>query len=222
MKSPALICFIAMTALTALSANSAQDGSHWEQFFPNGLINSEGQEVSPTVLKGKFVCLYFSASWCVPCPAFTPKLIALRDQAKEHIEVVFVSHDRSAADQLKYMKDNGMEWPAVKWADHRLGDVNEPGMLIRKYQGWGTPTVFVLSPSGEVVDTNARMKIQFLPEENLKRLQDLNIDDAMDYIRKNNQEKEKQLSKENMAGGSPTWEQLLADFYRAQRLVTQR
>jgi thiol-disulfide isomerase/thioredoxin len=238
--------------LTALPADSAGSGaSHWEQFFRNGLTNSEGQEVSPTVLEGKFVLLYFTASWCAPCKPFTPKLAALRNQAKEHLEVVVVSQDRSEADHLKYMQDNRMEWPAVKWADHRLEDDNEPRRLMGKYHGWGLPSVAVLSPSGEVVDAKARMKIQFLPEENLERLQDFNLDETMDAVRENNQEKGTPLGEEEekeilshyiewiktdaavynalhelslqrvAAEASPSWEQLLADFYRAQRAVNQ-
>src|SRR5262245_17133445 len=57
-------------------------GATWKEFFPGGLVNSKGETVSPSVLEGKMVCLYFSASWCGPCKVVTPKVAALREQAK--------------------------------------------------------------------------------------------------------------------------------------------
>lgn len=76
------------------------------QFAGAGLVSQLGRSlvcnsapiVRPSVdaLTGKkLLCLYFSAYWCGPCRAFTPKLSGLYEAIKEHVEVVFVSSDRS-------------------------------------------------------------------------------------------------------------------------------
>src|SRR5262245_983548 len=104
-----IVCIMRLAILHVAAVEPTQ--ATWEKFFPGGLINSQGEKVSSRVLEGKMVCLYFSASWCGPCKAVTPKLAALRDQAKGSLEVVLVSQDRSEAEQLKYMREAKMTWP---------------------------------------------------------------------------------------------------------------
>ncbi len=174
---------------TLESSTSQMPSSHWDEFFPNGLVNARGESISPSVLDGKFVGLFFSASWCGPCKPATSKLIALRNHAGETLEVVLVSQDRSERDQLDHMQASGMEWPAVKWADSRA--------LMSKFSAWGIPRVIVLSPSGEVVDRNARYKIEWLPEENLERLQSYTIDEDIAHMRSVRQSKGDEFTEED-------------------------
>ena len=61
-------------------------------------VTRNGQKVGVPVaeaLDGKYVLLYFSAHWCPPCRAFTPRLAELyQHMQKQHsgkLEVVFVS-----------------------------------------------------------------------------------------------------------------------------------
>ena len=50
----------------------------------NNLETKQGQKPTNEVLAGKdVVALYFSAHWCPPCKAFTPKLRAAYDMANE-------------------------------------------------------------------------------------------------------------------------------------------
>jgi len=243
-----LLWGIAVPALLFNSATSVPASDrNWKELFPSGLVDSEGKQVPLSSLEGKIVCLYFSASWCGPCKAFTPKLVALREHAKEHFEVVLVSQDRSEAKQLKYMRETGMKWPAARWADYRIKDGNQVRELISKYQGWGIPTVAVLSAEGKVLDRNARLKVQFLPEDLIKQFENYDYDRALKRYREQRERTGKSLSeaeaKEYLRharsfnekrireakallekpievgspNGKPTWEQLLLKFYDSQR-----
>ena len=40
--------------------------------IPDTLLDNRGKKVSSDQLSGKYVGLYFSASWCGPCRSFTP------------------------------------------------------------------------------------------------------------------------------------------------------
>jgi thiol-disulfide isomerase/thioredoxin len=72
------------------------------------LSPSTGSELSleeiQQQLKHKRVALYFSAGWCPMCTSLEPALIQFREAAAQSgkpIELVYVSSDRSATDQMK-------------------------------------------------------------------------------------------------------------------------
>ncbi|EKX37805.1 hypothetical protein GUITHDRAFT_89574 [Guillardia theta CCMP2712] len=70
-------------------------------------------------LKDKYVGIYFSASWCQPCKAFTPQLIQMYSKLKiadgKPFEIVFVSADRSQEAFDSYFGQ--MPWFAVDFQD---------------------------------------------------------------------------------------------------------
>ena len=43
--------------------NVKKKSDPWKDFFPNGLVDEEGNAVDINVLKNKHVCLYFTAFW---------------------------------------------------------------------------------------------------------------------------------------------------------------
>jgi len=112
----------------------------------NLLVDSTGQPVKPSKLaKSKHVLLYFSAHWCPPCRAFTPELVKFyKRHEKQGMEVVFVSGDRSEAEQLNYMKEANMPWIAVKYDS--IGESQ-----LKKFCGPGIPCLVVLDKRGSVV-----------------------------------------------------------------------
>jgi nucleoredoxin len=98
--------------------------------------------------KKKLIGLYFSAHWCGPCRQFTPELVKFYNRvaaAHPEFEIVFVSHDKSAAAMQAYMRDMQMPWPAV-------GFEKVPSKLdLNKYAGDGIPCLVVVESSGKVV-----------------------------------------------------------------------
>src|SRR5262245_56272470 len=248
MRKPLLS--LSMVCITSLASTvitvAAPAEPTWEKFFPGGLVDSQGEKVSPSVLQGRMVCLYFSASWCGPCKVVTPKLAALRNQAKDFLEVVLVSLDRSEADQRKYMREAGMKWPALKWSNYLTNDGNQVNQLVSRFQAWGIPALVVLSRTGEVVDSDARMKVQFLPEAYVKHLEDYDYDAVLTSFRAEKvkqratptKEQEQEYVQQVRSGlekqieefktlyertltpkrtKAPSWEDLLGTFYRSQR-----
>lgn len=172
----------------------------WEEFFPNGLTNAAGEEISPAELNDKdFVCLYFSAEWCGPCKGFTPRLLDFYEEYGDHVEVVLVSKDRSAEAFFQYLNEYSMPWFAVKWQDYRASDENEPLRLIRKYRAGGIPRLVVLDSEGKVVVDNARMEIQNLPEFFAEYYAELDSDSAVRRHIAYQKRKGRELSEEDIA-----------------------
>ena len=99
----------------ALSASAADS---MEKIFGSAnlqLLAHDGTKKPVTALSGtQVVGLYFSADWCPPSRAFTPKLAATYKTitaAGKSFEIVFVSSDQNEASFASYY--NQMPWLAV-------------------------------------------------------------------------------------------------------------
>ncbi|XP_060065833.1 nucleoredoxin-like [Ylistrum balloti] len=119
------------------------------------LINNRKEECDALEqLKGKFVGIYFSAHWCPPCRAFTPELIKRYDQLEsdgKHIEVVFVSSDRSEESFSSYLET--MPWWAIPFGDSRTEQLKDIFGVD------GIPTFVILDGAGDVVTLNGRTAV---------------------------------------------------------------
>ena len=141
-------CALLMALNTACFA--AEPAKWIAEHFPEKLTDAEGNEVALSTLSGKAVGIYFSAHWCPPCRKFTPKLVNYRDANKDKFEVVFVSSDRSAAAQKKYMEETQMKWATVGWRSPAAK------LLKEKYKVRGIPKLVILKPNGEVFTEDGR------------------------------------------------------------------
>lgn len=116
----------------------------------------------------KYTALYFSAHWCPPCRAFTPKLVEwYKDFKAKHadFELVFVSRDKDEAAQLEYMKETGMPWPAVK-----LSATKEAS--FGKYAAGGIPYLVLIDENGKDLTGKANNEWQ-PPTEVLKKIEEI-------------------------------------------------
>ncbi|MBE7464363.1 MAG: redoxin family protein [Planctomycetes bacterium] len=147
----------AVLALAAGTAHAAADQNPWAAMFPEGLQDVNGNPVDPATLKGKMVGLYFSAHWCPPCRAFTPKLVEFRNANAAGFEIVFVSSDKSPADQKKYMTETKMQWPTIKLN----GDTSKK--LKQEHGIRGIPSLIILGPDGNVVTKDGRGDVMSNP-----------------------------------------------------------
>ena len=94
--------------------NEALEKADLQLTLPETLLDPKGNKVSPDILEGKYVGLYFSASWCGPCRAFTPSLIKFRNEHRAEFEVVLVGADGSSRAQANYMRKYKMPWLAMQ------------------------------------------------------------------------------------------------------------
>jgi thiol-disulfide isomerase/thioredoxin len=135
------------------SETPIEDKEVKQVILPETLLDQEGEKVSAGVLEGKFVGLYFSASWCGPCRVFTPSLIKFRDAHKNDFEVILVGADGSPKAQANYMRKYKMPWLAMK-------NQSREAMEIRKSLGIPhIPYLVVLDPDGKIVSKNGRKEI---------------------------------------------------------------
>ena len=102
--------------------------------------------------------LYFSAHWCPPCRAFTPKLarayaalakLAREDGAAPPREVVFVSADRTRAAFEEYAAS--MPFPALPYDASGARDA-----LVDAVKLAGIPCLVIVSGDGRILQKNGR------------------------------------------------------------------
>jgi nucleoredoxin len=96
----------------------------------------------------KYIAVYFSAHWCAPCRAFTPKLVEwynANKAANPHFELVFVSRDHSEKDMESYMEEAKMPWPALKF------NKIKNNKSLNKHAANGIPHLVMLDATGNAV-----------------------------------------------------------------------
>jgi thiol-disulfide isomerase/thioredoxin len=101
-----------------------------------------------TRMEPEFYVLYFSAHWCSPCRKFTPSLVqqynSLRNRAfGEKCEVLFMSWDRSRAEQAEYVTEVGMPWLSVKYN----ADID----ILEKWKPKSIPGLAVINRNGDII-----------------------------------------------------------------------
>jgi peroxiredoxin len=133
-----------------------------------------GKDVSPADFKGKYVLVFFWASWCPYCKAMCKRGGSLNTFAAELKETldpnvvilgVGTSSDDSADTQKAFLKTNGCDWPST----HDNGSKIEA-----KYGVLGVPTVVLLDGEGKVLtygtfrDPYRKDLLEYMRQECLK------------------------------------------------------
>mmetsp|Transcript_11394 Transcript_11394/g.11715 ORF Transcript_11394/g.11715 Transcript_11394/m.11715 type:complete len:149 (-) Transcript_11394:82-528(-) len=126
--------------------------------LPSKLFTLDGEIETSKVLENELIGFYFSAHWCPPCRAFTPKLKEAYSEWKEggnKIELVFVSSDRDEDSLKDYFKDMGWTYVGFEDKEARNG-------LKAEFHVTGIPKLVILSKDGKVVDGDARGSLSSL------------------------------------------------------------
>lgn len=121
----------------------------------------DGREVDLGQMKGKVVLVDFWASWCVPCVAELPQILATYDKLHaEGLEVVGVSFDEHRENLVRFLAAKRVPWPQFfdgqGWSN-RVG--RELGIQT-------LPTLWLVDRQGLLRDLNARSAL----EDKVRRL----------------------------------------------------
>lgn len=122
---------------------------------PKLLIDVKTSQKTSKLLNKPLVGLYFSASWCPPCKAFSPILKTFYQANKENIDIVFVSSDRSLEEFEAYYQTMP-SWYAIP-ADAKAAEIKNDVATRLKIQG--IPTLVILNAQGLFVTNRARQQV---------------------------------------------------------------
>jgi len=103
----------------------------------------EGRTTSSADWRGKVVLLNFWATWCGPCRAEIPDLIALQEKYRDHLVVVGISEDEGPVDIVRrFAADQQINYQVAMATDEIHGIFKTIVAL---------PTTFVLDREGRMV-----------------------------------------------------------------------
>lgn len=111
----------------------------------------DGEKVSLADFKGKYTLLEFWASWCEPCRAENPYIVAAYNKYKDKNFTVFgISIDKD-----KEAWKNAIQQDGLTWTNGGDGYGFE-GPIAKLYMLESTPTSYLLDPSGKIIAKNLR------------------------------------------------------------------
>lgn len=110
------------------------------------LTDTQGHKHSLAQYKGKWVLVNFWATWCPPCRAEIPDLIALTKHNTQKLVVLGIAMDYQDPQQVsRFAQSMGINYPIVLGTDdvvRQIGQVN------------GLPTTYLYNPQGKMVAYN--------------------------------------------------------------------
>jgi thiol-disulfide isomerase/thioredoxin len=147
---------------------------HPEDVAPFTMTDLEGHTHSSRDWRGKVVLINFWATWCTPCRAEIPDLIALQKKYQDNLVIIGVSEDEIPVEQVKRFADaQGMNYPVVMTSPE-----------IRKiFTGVAAlPTTFVLDRDGRLAQRHVGILNPVRTEAETRVLAGLEVNAKIEHV----------------------------------------
>jgi cytochrome c biogenesis protein CcmG, thiol:disulfide interchange protein DsbE len=134
----------------------------------------DGRTISAATLRGKVAVINFWATWCGPCRAEIPDLVALQAKYKDSLQIVGISQDEAPADVVrKFAADRSVNYPIAMMT--RDLEQRFPGIVA-------LPTSYILDRDGRIVQKHVGMLTASTTEAEVRVLAKLPVDATVELV----------------------------------------
>jgi thiol-disulfide isomerase/thioredoxin len=161
----------AETAAPALTLRFFKDPATVPSFTARDL---DGRAISSESFRGKVTIVNFWATWCPPCRAEIPDLIALQSKYGDQLQIIGISQDEIGPEEVKrFVADQHMNYPVV---------MSTPE-LEHIFSGvYALPTSFVLDRDLKIVQKHVGLLVPATTEGEVRSLAGLSVNAVVERI----------------------------------------
>jgi len=134
----------------------------------------DGRDIAPASLRGKVVIVNFWATWCGPCRAEIPDLVALQDKYKDTLQVIGISEDEAGVDVVRrFAAEHKINYPVAMMTPE----------IEKMYPGiTALPTSFILDRESRVVQKHVGMLTARTTEFEMRHLAGLPVNVSIEEV----------------------------------------
>ena len=140
------------------------------------MTDLDGHALSSSSWRGKVVIVNFWATWCPPCRAEIPDLIALQNKYRDRLQIIGVSEDDDSPDTVrKFVAQYKMNYPVVTTTPE----------LRKVFTGVNAlPTSFIVDREVRVVQRHIGMLVAETTEAETRSLAGLTVNASIEQVDK--------------------------------------
>jgi thiol-disulfide isomerase/thioredoxin len=141
---------------------------------PFRLKDLDGREIAPASLRGKVVIVNFWATWCGPCRAEIPDLVALQEKYKDTLQVIGISEDEAGVEVVRrFANEHKINYPVAMTTPE----------IEKMFPGISAlPTSFILDRESRVVQKHVGMLTARTTESEARHLAGLPVNAAIEEV----------------------------------------
>jgi thiol-disulfide isomerase/thioredoxin len=133
-----------------------------------------GKTISSDSWRGKVTIVNFWATWCPPCRAEIPDLIALQQKYGDQLQVIGISQDETGPEVVRqFVKEQGINYPIV---------MSTPEIEAVFTGIYALPTSFIINRDVQVAAKHVGMLNAEVTEGETRLLAGLNVDATVQYV----------------------------------------
>jgi thiol-disulfide isomerase/thioredoxin len=137
-------------------------------------VDLDGKTLSTDSWRGKVTIVNFWATWCAPCRAEIPDLVALQDKYRDQLQIIGISQDETGTEVVrKFAAEHRINYPIV---------MSTPE-LEQIFSGiYALPTSFIVDRDVRVVAKHVGMLNPVVTEAETRLLAGLEVDAHVEYV----------------------------------------
>jgi cytochrome c biogenesis protein CcmG/thiol:disulfide interchange protein DsbE len=134
----------------------------------------DGRQISTSDWRGKVVFVNFWATWCLPCRAEIPDLVALQEKYREQLQIIGVSEDEGSPEAVRrFASEHKVNYPIVMFTPE-----------LKRYftNVYALPTTFVIDRETRIVQKHLGMLTPTITEMEARALAGLDVNASIEKV----------------------------------------